>query len=167
MGINSRVRTQSLDDRVILYRLFDLSGNLLYVGITNDFKRRLNHHKNSKTWFKHVARTDTSESFEHHGLAGMRERQVIENESPLYNKRHVPYTTRYVNDLSSYCVSPLERRAIEVEIGIKCRNVFESVDIEEKSPAQVHAACLAAIRKLFNDKWSKEDQNSISRRQYD
>lgn len=42
-------------ERTALYRLSDADGNLLYVGITNDTKRRFASHRRTKAWWSEVA----------------------------------------------------------------------------------------------------------------
>jgi hypothetical protein len=47
--------------RTYLYRLYDISGALLYAGITTSVKRRLAEHRMLKQWYPDVARIETDE----------------------------------------------------------------------------------------------------------
>lgn len=69
---------------ISLYRHFDASGQLLYVGISKNALCRLGGHKNA-TWYRDLARI----SVEHHksrAHALYAEAIAIRDEKPLYNK---------------------------------------------------------------------------------
>jgi predicted GIY-YIG superfamily endonuclease len=72
------------DQGFYLYRLFDSSGALLYVGVTINPKTRFYQHASVKDWWKdvdgkRVERFDTAKA------ASSAERVAIHQESPLYN----------------------------------------------------------------------------------
>lgn len=70
--------------RHALYRFFDATGALLYVGITNNPGRRWTEHQQRKTWWHEVARVDV----EHHdgrAPALLAELAAIRAEHPRYN----------------------------------------------------------------------------------
>lgn len=69
-----------------LYRFYDESGVLLYVGITADPSRRFEKHRGDKTWWRHVARIDMAQYGTRDELRAA-ERVAIENEAPLHNIR--------------------------------------------------------------------------------
>jgi hypothetical protein len=68
-----------------LYRHFDKSGVLLYVGISKSALKRLMNHKESSTWASQIA-TVTIERFETRKLAEKAELLAIANEQPVHNK---------------------------------------------------------------------------------
>jgi len=73
----------------VLYRFFDDSGILLYVGISKHWVSRLSSHESRSDWFRQAAsitleRYDTREQVEH------AERLAILKEKPLYNKSQNP-----------------------------------------------------------------------------
>lgn len=67
-----------------VYEAFDAFGNLLYVGITNDLKRRLSEHRRSAKWWsqqteiKHTVHASRDDAKEH-------ETQLIEFACPVFN----------------------------------------------------------------------------------
>lgn len=70
-----------------LYRQFDKTGQLLYVGVSNDPQHRTNSHANTAIWFREIHII----SLEHFGdrmSALEAECKAIETEFPKYNKRH-------------------------------------------------------------------------------
>lgn len=68
-----------------LYRLFDASGALLYVGISHSpFCDRLHAHKGDKSWIKQVT-TQTIEWYETRWDADRAETVAIATEHPRYN----------------------------------------------------------------------------------
>lgn len=69
-----------------LYRHFDASGRLLYVGIAIRPTDRLLQHIRLSTWADSIARIDI-ETHASRDLAVAAEATAIEAESPLYNKR--------------------------------------------------------------------------------
>jgi hypothetical protein len=70
-----------------LYRFYDRSDVLLYVGITVDLPTRMGNHQTDKPWWADVARM----TVEHHASRADvldAERQAIRDEKPLYNVHH-------------------------------------------------------------------------------
>lgn len=70
-----------------LYRFYDATDALLYIGITNHLSRRFGQHEGEKTWFGQVARV----TIEHHPdrpavLAA--EKAAIQREKPRHNVHH-------------------------------------------------------------------------------
>lgn len=73
-------------ERTALYRLFDATDQLLYVGIAEDPKRRWQQHAGDKAWWSQVARRDV-EWLATRGAAEALERAAIVDERPLHNSR--------------------------------------------------------------------------------
>lgn len=67
-----------------LYRHFDASGPLLYIGVSLSVMRRLEQHKDCSSWFKTISNI-TIESFPTRNDALKAERSAILKEKPLYN----------------------------------------------------------------------------------
>lgn len=67
-----------------VYRLFDASGSLLYVGIASKAGRRLAEHANNKAWWSEVG-SITFAQFDSRDEAANAEREAIRTESPRYN----------------------------------------------------------------------------------
>lgn len=70
-----------------LYRMFDGSGQLLYVGISSRGPRRFPEHRQRQEWWREVAEIRV----EHYDVpiwAVEAERQAIEQERPLHNVVH-------------------------------------------------------------------------------
>ena len=70
-----------------LYRLFSFGGRLLYIGITNNFTRRLSEHQSEKVWGRNIE-TIRVETFYCRRCAEEAEREAIILEQPQYNIAH-------------------------------------------------------------------------------
>lgn len=70
----------------VLYRVFDASGALLYIGCTVDIKRRLKEHRKRSrlNWWPATARVDQT-FYERHEDALREERRAIAREQPQHN----------------------------------------------------------------------------------
>jgi predicted GIY-YIG superfamily endonuclease len=72
--------------RTALYRHYGECGDLLYVGISLRFVRRLHEHEKRSGWFQGITSVKV-EWFENRNDALQAERLAIQNENPLYNKQ--------------------------------------------------------------------------------
>jgi predicted GIY-YIG superfamily endonuclease len=72
-----------------LYRFFDETGQLLYVGISVDPGRRFAQHRSDKTWWSEVVGI-TVQPMPSRAAALAAERAAIENERPQFNVVHNP-----------------------------------------------------------------------------
>lgn len=70
-----------------LYRFYDRTDVLLYVGITVDLPTRMKNHRKGKPWWTAVAHVKV-EQYETREQALAAEREAIKNEHPLYNDQH-------------------------------------------------------------------------------
>ena len=96
-----------------LYRLFDESGELLYVGITSNPERRLHHHKHTKPWWSEVATV----TFENHPTGddvAAAEADAIESERPRYNVRPGKRTDVRIFRVPGVGKRPMVMRTIRV-----------------------------------------------------
>lgn len=71
-----------------LYRFFDGSGQLLYVGLSYRIEKRLAAHHVMKPWDQ-IARIEISQ-FPTRGDAAAAEREAIMSEAPAWNVVYVP-----------------------------------------------------------------------------
>jgi predicted GIY-YIG superfamily endonuclease len=71
-----------------LYRMRDLSGRLLYIGVTNGGLRRFMEHAKDKTWWREVSTIDVEHVHCSRSAIELLEREAIQNERPLYNVVH-------------------------------------------------------------------------------
>lgn len=69
----------------VVYRFFNTSGGLLYVGISVGLPGRLRQHSGDKDWFRDVARVEL-EHVEGRQAALARELEIIRAEDPLWNR---------------------------------------------------------------------------------
>jgi predicted GIY-YIG superfamily endonuclease len=69
-----------------VYRLYDSSGRLLYVGVAEDFDMRLRQHSYSKAWWPKVVRKDVT-WYPDRLSALTEEARAIEVECPVHNTR--------------------------------------------------------------------------------
>lgn len=67
-----------------LYRLFDVDGRLLYVGISAEPIAWLDQHYTAKTWWPQVESVEV-EWFENRWIASGEEMRAIRREAPIYN----------------------------------------------------------------------------------
>lgn len=77
----------STNEPHVLYRLFDTSDNLLYIGITNDPELRWKQHGKVKNWWRQVA-TIRVEHFDSRDDALAAEKAAIKAEKPRWNVTH-------------------------------------------------------------------------------
>jgi predicted GIY-YIG superfamily endonuclease len=70
-----------------LYRFYDKTGNLLYVGISDNLGTRFYNHARKKPWWPQVA-TANVEWFDTRAKAAKAERKAIRSEHPLWNIVH-------------------------------------------------------------------------------
>lgn len=78
------IDTSQLADIHVVYRMFDATGRLLYVGMTGELGKRLSSHAD-KVWFLAVT-TITFERHPNYAEAVLAEQEAIRTESPLHNK---------------------------------------------------------------------------------
>lgn len=106
-------------ERTALYRLYDVSGKLLYVGISNDPKRRFSSHRSTKAWWPEVDRRAV-DWFDSLWLASVAERTAITTEAPRYNIRGTA-AFRAQQSATARAISPEKRRARAV--GCQARGI--------------------------------------------
>lgn len=73
-------------ERTALYRHYDDSGSLLYVGVSLNAVIRLAQHKQASDWFNSITRVDI-EFFESRQKALSAETEAIQEEGPAHNIR--------------------------------------------------------------------------------
>lgn len=73
--------------RTALYRLYDDTDALLYVGIAEDPRERWSQHAADKSWWPEVTRRDV-EWIANRADAERTEREAIMSEKPRYNRTH-------------------------------------------------------------------------------
>ncbi len=74
----------------IVYRCYDASGWLLYIGLTNSLTQRKWHHRQNSFWWPQLFWMTTEEHPDRES-GTYAERMAILNEDPLYNVvRHLP-----------------------------------------------------------------------------
>jgi predicted GIY-YIG superfamily endonuclease len=78
------IDTSQLADIHVVYRMFDATGRLLYVGMTGELGKRLSSHTD-KVWFLAVT-TITIERHPGYAEAALAEQEAISTEGPLHNK---------------------------------------------------------------------------------
>lgn len=100
-----------------VYRLFNHSGELLYVGASRDFKTRMHSHAGSKPWWHEIDEHQILvEWFDDMAEAGDRESYIILNESPKYNVHGKPGQTPSKYAPSAEYVSPTRGMSTEAAL---------------------------------------------------
>ena len=75
------------EDGPCLYRLYDRSGQLLYVGVTNNLFRRWKQHSQDKAWWPAVHKF-TQDWYPDRQSVEEAERRAIKSERPIHNVIH-------------------------------------------------------------------------------
>jgi len=103
------------DGRTTLYRHYDRSGVLLYVGIAIKAASRTNEHRRRSHWFYQIE-TIRLEHFETSADALAAEKVAIDNEKPLHNQRRdfAPLKERWIPERPSRFPCVVDGRVIEV-----------------------------------------------------
>ena len=108
-----------------LYRHYNTTGILLYVGISISAIKRLSQHAVQSRWFNQIA-VIKIEKFETRKEAQLAEKQAIEQESPLFNIKMVPRKV-YVpsNRLLTF-------REVNAMIGSICKTAHPALNLARK-----------------------------------
>lgn len=85
--VTSPSQQSGVDDTTALYRLYDIHGRLLYVGISNRVHHRIRSHRMDKQWGAHIAQTKI-EYFTTRVGALSAEEAAIKRERPRHNVIH-------------------------------------------------------------------------------
>lgn len=119
-----------------LYRHYDKSGTLLYIGISNSVLVRLSRHKHSSSWLEDAVRMDT-EYFKDKPTAEREEALAIKREKPKFN-------IRYNNDKPFNTVK-LKEKVLNTTV-----RVFDELTLPEK---RLIWSCVA----IKNDEKEREE----------
>lgn len=84
----SQKRLNRIKDKHYLYRHFDSNKELLYVGITNNLKKRHQQHSKSSSWFDERSYTIVEKYRSRYDVLNA-ENQAIKKEKPKHNKKGV------------------------------------------------------------------------------
>ena len=100
------------DTPTTLYRLYDECGDLLYVGISVDFGRRMGQHSDAKPWWQYVDRVELTH-YDTRAEALSAEARAISVELPAFNKQGIdpnrhwvrlhPGTLKWFGDCCNRC----------------------------------------------------------------
>lgn len=88
-----------------VYRYYDQSGVLIYVGITSRGIARNREHNRSRPWWPYVVRQEV-EHLPNRSAALTRERELIERYWPPFNTQHNPSAAAVLDDYQRYCRNP-------------------------------------------------------------
>jgi hypothetical protein len=102
-----------------VYRMFDASGNLLYVGVTGNINNRFGSHMD-KRWFPLVTNISL-EWFPTRAQAEIAERRAIERELPRLNVQHKPRQEQKTSVLAR--MTPRSRQKIAVREAAAAREL--------------------------------------------
>lgn len=165
-------------DPTFLYRYFDRTETLLYVGISKSYMTRFAQHKSNKKWIYDVKKI-TLEIFETRDYAHMKEIEAIENEKPLYNIAHQISFNNNAIDLQGVCekFDRDEKNRLDLVIAkIPCYDLSELVKLcnghifilekikaycfnlptQDNKPIDVYQYMLITdLFRLFNSAWEE------------
>lgn len=125
-----------------LYRFFDRTDALLYVGITLDFPTRMSSHRKEKPWWTLVDHI-TIEHFDNRLDAIAAERTAIKAENPLYNVEH--------NEMAEAPVLALDAARAEGQRDL----AYELMD--RLADERVKASAWASVRRTPRDEMYSGD----------
>lgn len=128
-----------------VYRYYDASGKLLYVGTADQWERRACDHSKSKPWFGDVRRVELH-FFATRKEALEAERMAIVAEHPEQNTVH----NRRVNELESLNV----RIGSEMRSALKMEAAASGVTVQE---------LITSILADFFKSWSSEERGKFYR----
>lgn len=123
-----------------LYRFFDASGVLLYVGRTIDARSRFRSHERSKDWFHEVARIDRHVVNSAEELAAA-EVAAIRSEGPRYNIQHSARSEVAVTPRPSVAIDGEEDERVFKRIGAIASLWGEDPEIEPCDDGAYEAGC--------------------------
>ena len=111
-----------------LYRHYNTTGILLYVGISISAIKRLSEHAVQSRWFNQIA-VIKIEKFETRKEAQLAEKQAIEQESPLFNIKMVPQKVDVPFFKSNRL---LTFREVNAMIGSICKTAHPALNLARK-----------------------------------
>jgi predicted GIY-YIG superfamily endonuclease len=111
----------------ILYRFYDRTNVLLYIGITVNLEERMAKHAAEKDWWPRVDRSATRiEYYDSRRAALDAEREAIKAEKPLYNDQHNEWVE------IEHHSAPLPRRALAEDILLQARSILgDDIRVDE------------------------------------
>jgi hypothetical protein len=124
----------AIDKPHVLYRMFDVDKNLLYVGISNSAGSRWSNHANDKPWWPEVGSVEV-EHFANRETVEHAERQAIDLEKPKYNIAHRTTSTPAERDALLQQLAQNEYDYIEATFRRKAfvKQVF-AMDVGQRPP---------------------------------
>ncbi|MFI8191403.1 GIY-YIG nuclease family protein [Streptomyces sp. NPDC085946] len=106
-------------ERTALYRLYNVAGDLLYVGISNNPENRLRGHRSDKSWWHEVDGVSIH-WFDTRYKASVAEAEAIAVEKPRHNRQGTEAHRARISILSK-AIPPEKRR--NRSVGLKARSV--------------------------------------------
>ncbi len=131
------------DHRTALYRFFDESGALLYVGITANLEERFAHHERYKEWWPQVAERRV-QWFDTRPPARAAELQVIHDERPVHNVNGAPWAAGR-RDLEPEERTITQLRSNLTEQCQRVRYMGEAVVVVDNTKARKPIAALVSL----------------------
>lgn len=141
-----------------LYRFYDRTNVLLYIGITVNLEERIKQHAGDKDWWPRVDRAATRIEFHNSRSAALAaEREAIKAEQPLHNDAHnewvgVDDDEESADELHDFAIETLSwLDAVEIDSLLAEAAVDDDGNPREKRNQEI-AAAEAAIVHLWRDR---------------
>ncbi|MEV5957283.1 GIY-YIG nuclease family protein [Streptomyces sp. NPDC051987] len=128
--------TETATERTALYRLFNESGGLLYVGITNDPEVRWAYHARQKAWWSDV-RKRTIEWKATRAEAEAAEAEAIGRENPQWNAIRPDADGRMLHGRKGGRPATGQTKAVTFRADPKLRAAFDATIEEGRSRSDV------------------------------
>lgn len=144
-----------MTEQQALYRLYDSTGTLLYVGVSLNVAQRMSQHRAVKPWWTDVARIEL-EHYDTRGRVLAAELAAIRAEAPLYNVQYAerPALVEAPPQTSAAELrrqrAALRRTERKITAAVSERQAAEAAveDARREEAEAIHAALDAGLRQV-------------------
>jgi predicted GIY-YIG superfamily endonuclease len=137
-----KTETRNYTEHTYVYEAYDAFGNLLYVGITNNLKRRLKEHQSRAKWWnqqtevRHTLYPSRDEAKE-------QESRVIANRSPVFN---IAETDKHADAVRVSWQKRKEQKPKEPRFIVSPRETVALLSVEQVNEVDELIELLTAIK---------------------
>lgn len=154
--------------RTAIYRIYDRSDRLLYLGIAVDPSKRIQKHNSTAAWW-HLAELQSVEWFDTRAEAERQEMRAVRSEGPLYNSVYADLFSGGAEDAKAAIPTHLEispcpwawsaeyrRRAAPMPQPVRYFALRGCVERMTKANAAILARCVRASHPGLADVWDAQ-----------
>lgn len=137
-----KTEVKNYTDQTHVYEAYDAFGNLLYVGITNNLKRRLKEHSaSSKWWTQQTEIKHTLHSSRYEALK--EESYIIAHRSPVFN---IAQTDKHAEAVRASWKKRKEQQREEPRFIVSPRETIALLSVEQEKEVDELIELLTAIK---------------------